>query len=284
MNDYMNLTYNPYAGMLEGMQPYQAYNPQQSHLANLDAQRQREEEERQQSQQSWNNFSNDMMDYMNGGQAGQASPYTAGPELGMAGGSGAAGVNAAGGTLQASMAAPLAQAAPLASQTGIAGGTVVGPMSQAPVAGMSMAGGAPAAGAGAGAGAGGAGAGAGSAAAGAGAGALGTAAMVAAPVAAAIGAMNWVNNTNDDITWGTHFTNPAKAHSALDVNVNDMATRWFGDNDFGEGMGSLLAAPSKIVAPDSPGEFVEGIGDSLGINQTAKALGGAWDWLSGLFG
>ena len=107
--------------------------------------------------------------------------------------------------------------------------------------------------------------------------------MVAAPVAAAIGAMNWVNNTNDDISWGTHFTNPAKAHSALGDNVTDMSTRWFGDNQFGDDMGTFLSAPSKIIAPDSPGEFVEGIGDVLGINQTAEAISGAWDWLGDLF-
>ena len=183
------------------------------------------------------------------------------------------------------MAAPLAQAAPLGS-TGIGGGSVMGPMSFAPTGGASMIGGAGTGGAVGGTvgGSTAGGAGAGSAAAGAGAGALGMASLIAAPVALGLGAANWANNTHDDVTWGTHLTNPAKGSGAVAENIDTKITNALGDNVFGQGVADFVNSPQKIIAPGSPGEWVEGVGDALLINQTNDLLSGAWDWLSGLFG
>ena len=289
---------DPYGQMLQGMQMDNGSSAQAYSQQLLDAAMRRQQQEDEEQQSSFNTSSNDLMDqFMN---SGTAAPTSTLPASAMGGG-----------TLQASMSAPLAQAAPLASQTGIGGGAVVGPMSQAPVAGVSMApggtagatmggmaapaaaapvgagtggvvgaGGAGAAGAGAGAGAGTAAAGAGTAA---GAGALGMAALIAAPIMAGLGAAQWTNNTHDDVNWGTHFTDPNKAQGALGENVEDISTRWFGDNQFGNDIGSALSSPQKILFPSSPGEFVEGIGDTLFINQATEGLGNLWRGLGDLF-
>jgi hypothetical protein len=104
--------------------------------------------------------------------------------------------------------------------------------------------------------------------------------------AAVIGSMQWTNNTNDDVDWGTWFTDPGTAHGALGGNIEDVSARWFGE-DVGGPVGSMLSSPSKVLFPSSPGEWVEGIGDLTGINPAVEALGdlgrGIGDFLGGLF-
>jgi hypothetical protein len=96
--------------------------------------------------------------------------------------------------------------------------------------------------------------------------------------------MQWTNNTNDDVSWGDWVTNPGNAHDALGGNIDDISTRVLGDNMLGGHVGDFLGAPADVLFPSSPGDWFEGVGDALLLNQSADVLKEAGSWIGDLFG